>query len=344
MEVEKRNVGKAWHGIAARKIWRWLVTGYTVTPPYDSTSVWRFSITKNGANFEWQNKTLHGLQRSVQINDSRSFLPFFLISKPQCQVGSDLRSQRLGQHQDIAGLQTISSNDFMLNESSTGASPQDGPGVEDGLTSRDFGPSFFTSIVEAFNHFPGHDITMFFFHLRWDWENHQHRVNPVSADGVEIREGICTGNSALIVWIQGDRGKEICSTCQIDCLTLSSCGTDGYQRNIWRVFGQHSTVSDVVQPAGQFVLPNLETHWWGIPQLAGLFHENIQPNKWIKMWMIYDDWWWLMMIYDDLWWFILVWWFKMKFMMILGTPHHPHLTTSAFSFRKFGQNKVSWKT
>ena len=207
----------------------------------------------------------------------------------------------------------------MLNESSTGASTQDGPGVEDGLTSRDFGPSFFTSIVEAFNHFPGHDIMMFFFHLRWHWENHQHRVNPVSADGIEIREGICTGYSALIVWIQGDRGKEICSTCQIDCLTLSSCGTDGYQRNIWRVFGQHSTISDVVQPAGQFVLPNLETHRWGIPQLAGWFHmEHIQPKNestcgWFMM--IYDDLWWFMMIYDDLWWFMMIyddlWWFMM---------------------------------
>ena len=46
----KKNRGKAWHGIAARKIWRWLVT-----PPYDSTSVWRFSITKKRCQF-WMTK------------------------------------------------------------------------------------------------------------------------------------------------------------------------------------------------------------------------------------------------------------------------------------------------
>ena len=229
---------------------------------------------------------------------AEAFCHFFLISKPQCQVGSDLRSQRLGQHQDIAGLQNHQLEWFSCSmRVVTGASPQDGPGVEDGLTSRDFGPSFFTSIVEAFNHFPGHDITMFFFHLRWDWENHQHRVNPVSADGVEIREGICTGNSALIVWIQGDRGKEICSTCQIDCLTLSSCGTDGYQRNIWRVFGQHSTVSDVVQPAGQFCLAQPGNTLMGDPP-AGGFISWKYPTK--QMNQNVDDLWWLMMIYDDL--------------------------------------------
>lgn len=41
VEVEKRSVERHDMALQQRKIWRWLVT-----PPYDSTSVWRFSITK----------------------------------------------------------------------------------------------------------------------------------------------------------------------------------------------------------------------------------------------------------------------------------------------------------
>jgi len=125
------------------------------------------------------------------------------------QVDCWLSSKRLRQNYNVTRLAEVWPYILVLQNHNVCYSSNHGPGVHNGLATRNLCLGVRCTIVEALDHFSGNNFTLFLLHHQTDTKYHQDVVDSINTHSIKVWKNVAACNSTLHIRILNQGVKEI---------------------------------------------------------------------------------------------------------------------------------------